>query len=388
MTTSPLVSYPDVFAVLARHGITGTDAATSVQTALDRIACRPDLFDGIEVGPWLGLRTLVRVCSQLATQTIGMSAEDRLSVVVRAFGADACRVASVLMRHSGPEECPRCAGEPDSAVDHLDPDLGDAGVRGGNPLHGTPSPDAEGTIPAGDVAPSATGEGLRDDAAPTVADEPVEFSFGAFIETGPEVWLLGLEAAAALVARVAWPMENDEAQARWSGRLVNEPHIRRATEHQARRRFESAIAALAGPVEPEAAEAGWRKVTAALGYGDGITEPQISHEDFIAETEQLGREAADWRETQLWRNECAEAGCPELEDCYLHDPSLIAEKNAAAVARVEALHRRTHWCFGRAGGDAPDDLRETIVFEEGTEWWPCPTLAALAGPAETPEGGA
>ncbi|HQW88335.1 MAG TPA: hypothetical protein PK478_00705 [Nitrospira sp.] len=51
----------------------------------------------------------------------------------------------------------------------------------------------------------------------------------------------------------------------------------------------------------------------------------------------------------------------------------------AKVAAVEAIHGRTHWCFG---GDDPDDLRDNIVFEPNTEWWPCPTFAALATTGE------
>ena len=51
----------------------------------------------------------------------------------------------------------------------------------------------------------------------------------------------------------------------------------------------------------------------------------------------------------------------------------------ARLAAVEAIHGRTHWCFG---GDDPDDLRDNIVFEPNTEWWPCPTFAALATTGE------
>ena len=53
----------------------------------------------------------------------------------------------------------------------------------------------------------------------------------------------------------------------------------------------------------------------------------------------------------------------------------------AKVAAVEAIHGRTHWCFG---GDDLTDLRHDAVFEPGTKWWPCPTRAALA--ATTGEG--
>jgi hypothetical protein len=68
---------------------------------------------------------------------------------------------------------------------------------------------------------------------------------GAFIETGPERWMFGQASAAALVARVAWPNEAQDAQDRWSGRLIHEPNIRAATARQARDRLESALVALA-----------------------------------------------------------------------------------------------------------------------------------------------
>ncbi|TIE23380.1 hypothetical protein DIZ48_16140, partial [Legionella pneumophila] len=57
-----------------------------------------------------------------------------------------------------------------------------------------------------------------------------------------------------------------------------------------------------------------------------------------------------------------------------------AEQEAATlraqVAAVEALHGKTHWCFG---GDL-NDLRDDKVYEPGTEHWACPTLAALGDP--------
>ena len=61
--------------------------------------------------------------------------------------------------------------------------------------------------------------------------------------------------------------------------------------------------------------------------------------------------------------------------------ALVARVEAAEakVAAAEALHGKAHWCFG---GDDPNDLREDTVFEPGTEWWPCPTLAALATTGE------
>lgn len=36
---------------------------------------------------------------------------------------------------------------------------------------------------------------------------------------------------------------------------------------------------------------------------------------------------------------------------------------------VYAIHGETHWCHDRDG--------QPLVYERDTEWWPCPTLAAL-----------
>jgi len=55
------------------------------------------------------------------------------------------------------------------------------------------------------------------------------------------------------------------------------------------------------------------------------------------------------------------------------------QKVAALRAQVEALHGKTHWCFG---GDDVNDLRDDKVFEPGTDHWPCPTLGALGDSAQ------
>jgi hypothetical protein len=39
------------------------------------------------------------------------------------------------------------------------------------------------------------------------------------------------------------------------------------------------------------------------------------------------------------------------------------------LAAVLTLHNGTHWCFNAD--------EQPVVYEPGTEWWPCPTLAAL-----------
>ena len=83
--------------------------------------------------------------------------------------------------------------------------------------------------------------------------------------------------------------------------------------------------------------ANWRHVTKSLGYGDGVTEPQIGHVEFVAECERQFSEASEWRESQRWRDECHDAGHPDDEDCYEHDPVLALVALRAKVAAVEAL---------------------------------------------------
>ncbi|HQA24501.1 MAG TPA: hypothetical protein PKW13_12350 [Rhodoglobus sp.] len=88
--------------------------------------------------------------------------------------------------------------------------------------------------------------------------------------------------------------------------------------------------------EVRSLRANWRMVTTALGYGDGITEPQIEHRDFVAECERQFAEASEWRESQRWRDECHEAGHPDDEDCYEHDPVLALVALRVKLAAVEA----------------------------------------------------
>ena len=84
----------------------------------------------------------------------------------------------------------------------------------------------------------------------------------------------------------------------------------------------------------------WRKVTSTLGYGDGITEPQATPEQFITAMEAAEREASEWRESQRWLNDCAAAGCSDSQDCHLHNPvlRLTAERDRArgTAAQLEA----------------------------------------------------
>lgn len=92
----------------------------------------------------------------------------------------------------------------------------------------------------------------------------------------------------------------------------------------------------AAEAEVATLRANWRHVTKSLGYGDGVTEPQIEHRDFVAECERQFAEASEWRESQRWRDECHDAGHPDDEDCYEHDPALVLLTLRAKVAAVEA----------------------------------------------------
>ena len=107
---------------------------------------------------------------------------------------------------------------------------------------------------------------------------------------------------------------------------------------------EDAIKTLIARAESAEAEVGtlranWRHVTKSLGYGDGVTEPQIGHVEFVAECERQFSEASEWRESQRWRDECHDAGHPDDEDCYEHDPALVLLTLRAKVAAVEAVER-------------------------------------------------
>lgn len=83
-----------------------------------------------------------------------------------------------------------------------------------------------------------------------------------------------------------------------------------------------------------AAEADWRKVTSVMGYGDGITEPQATPDEFIEAMEGIAGEAAEWRDANLWRVDCAVAGHPYDQDCHEHDPALRLMSSEAEVARL------------------------------------------------------
>jgi len=129
---------------------------------------------------------------------------------------------------------------------------------------------------------------------------------------------------------------NEERVQRYAEALYGQRHGRMLTADGETTHILRAVMAVADAEQAEL-RAGWRKVTSALGYGDGVTEPQIGHAEFIAEMQQQARDANEWHDHQLWVNDCAAAGHDEFEDCYEHDPVLRRSVAEAKVARVEAL---------------------------------------------------
>ena len=80
-----------------------------------------------------------------------------------------------------------------------------------------------------------------------------------------------------------------------------------------------------------------RDLVSRLGFGDNITEPMADNDTIVAWFEQQSRDANEWQESQLWRNDCYAAGHPQDDDCHQCDPALrleAAEAQVAAVRRV------------------------------------------------------
>lgn len=92
-------------------------------------------------------------------------------------------------------------------------------------------------------------------------------------------------------------------------------------------------------VQARAGEEAHRDLVRRLGFGDNITEPMADNDTIVAWFEQQSRDANEWQESQLWRNDCYEAGHPDDEDCYEHDPALRLER-AEARAGEGALRER------------------------------------------------
>ena len=124
-----------------------------------------------------------------------------------------------------------------------------------------------------------------------------------------------------------------------------------AADAAAERRLDQSIAWMERAESAEA-EVGTLRANWSLGYGDGVTEPQIGHVEFVAECERQFSEASEWRESQRWRDECHDAGHPDDEDCYEHDPALVLLTLRAKVSAVQALAEKRDvlyppkWAFG------------------------------------------
>jgi hypothetical protein len=90
--------------------------------------------------------------------------------------------------------------------------------------------------------------------------------------------------------------------------------------------------------ERDAARATHRDLVSRLGFGDNITEPMADNETIVAWFEQQGRDANEWVESQLWRNDCYAAGHPQDDDCHACDPRLaLLARAESAEAAHEAL---------------------------------------------------
>jgi hypothetical protein len=70
---------------------------------------------------------------------------------------------------------------------------------------------------------------------------------------------------------------------------------------------------------------GWqarhRDLVRRLGFGDDLTEPMADNDTIVAWFEERDREAAEWREHERFRDECAVAGHPTDQDCVEHRPA-------------------------------------------------------------------
>lgn len=103
----------------------------------------------------------------------------------------------------------------------------------------------------------------------------------------------------------------------------------------------------AAEAERDRLRADYRRLTSTLGYGDGINEPQADVGTLIRELERTASEASEWRDSQLWRNDCYDAGHPDDEDCWEHDPTLRLDAaiKRAEAAEAEVSEYRSAICF-------------------------------------------
>lgn len=89
--------------------------------------------------------------------------------------------------------------------------------------------------------------------------------------------------------------------------------------------------------ERDEALARHRDLASRLGFGDNITEPMADNDTIVEWHEEQSRDANEWQESQLWRNDCYVKGHPSDEDCYECDPALRLEKAEAQVQRVREV---------------------------------------------------
>ena len=78
-----------------------------------------------------------------------------------------------------------------------------------------------------------------------------------------------------------------------------------------------------------------RDLVSRLGFGDNISEPMADNDTIVAWFEQQSRDANEWQESQLWRNDCYVAGHPQDDDCHECDPALRLEAAEAQVADLQ-----------------------------------------------------
>lgn len=152
------------------------------------------------------------------------------------------------------------------------------------------------------------------------ADEHDAGRYAAFASTAKRLRAAIAEARQAVDALVA---ERDAARADVAD-LVSEG-IR-----QKRR-------AIAAEAERDQLREAHRDLVSRLGFGDNRTEPMADNDTIVRYWDEINGEAAEWRESQRWRNDCLVAGHPDDEDCWECDPDLILLAAREALGRVEAL---------------------------------------------------
>lgn len=84
------------------------------------------------------------------------------------------------------------------------------------------------------------------------------------------------------------------------------------------------------------AQAVHRDLTRRLGFGDDITEPMADNNTIVAWFDQQGRDAAEWREHERFRDECLIAGHDPLNDCDEHGPGCCQRPHLTEEAAVAA----------------------------------------------------